>query len=186
MTGAARDKAKDLALAGAIALFAVGGFVFVNPDGVEVFEGPGGLSWRSLPFLYAGLLLALTLLFAGDALRDLLRADRAAPAERPAPEPAGGPSEAVINLRRLATLVVLLAYVAGFSAFGFTLTTPVFLFCMFYVFGRTSLAANAGLALAGSAALWLLFVHILNAPLRGAVWDPVTPALSQALRAIGL
>lgn len=181
MSGAARDKARDLVLAGAIALFAIGGFVFVNPTGVEVFQGPGGLSWRSLPFLYSGLLLALTLLFAAATLRDLLLARRSGAAE--APRERTPPS---VTLRRAATLAVLLLYVAGFTAFGFTLTTPLFLFCMFYVFGRTSLAGNLALALVGGAALWLLFVQILDLPLRGHLWDPVTPALSHALRALGL
>jgi Tripartite tricarboxylate transporter TctB family len=115
---------------------------------------------------------------------------RALGADRAAADPASTPAEVrherLTNMRRLATIVCLGAFVATLPLFGFAVTTPLLLFVLFYVFGRTSLAQNLVLAFVGGLALWVLFVGILKLPLRGTLWDPLTPFLSNFLRSMGL
>ena len=167
----------DLLLAGAFAGFGLCGFLLVNPSGAALFEGPGGISWRTLPFVYSGLLLALTAIFAVQRLVALSRAPLRA-------ERYWHGLDRRVLARRLATLLVLILYVLGFGAFGFTLATPLFLFVMFRIYGLRDPLRNALRALLGGALLWLLFVQALKLPLYGTLWDPITPALFRALHAL--
>ncbi|MEZ5842396.1 MAG: tripartite tricarboxylate transporter TctB family protein [Hyphomicrobiaceae bacterium] len=181
------DRIKDLVTALVLAGVAIGGFLFINPKGAAVTEGPGGLSWRSLPFIYSGLLLALTVVYASISMIGLRRALRnrmdAAVATLEHPPLT---DQRRTDLRRLATVACLVLYATTLPMFGFALTTPVLLLALFFVFGRTNLFANLTLSLLGGFLLWLLFVGILKLPLRGEVFDPLTPFMSNTLRAMGL
>jgi hypothetical protein len=175
MDSARRELVKDLVLAAVLFGVAVGGFLFINPTGAQVHEGPGGLSWRSLPFLYSGLLLVLVILFALSTLLDLWLIGRdEAPrsllgARRPvAPDPTS-------DGRRVLTLAAVIGYAAALKAFGFAIATFVLLFAMLRVLGRKSYLHNGLVALVGTLLLWVLFIGILKLPIEGSIWDPVTP-----------
>lgn len=178
MNSARQERLKDLLLAAVLLVVAVGGFVFINPTGAEVTDGPGGLSWRTLPFLYSGALIVLVALFAASALLDLWligqgRAPRSLFGERP--PVAANP---VADARRIITLACLFAYAAAIKMFGFAIATPVLLFVMLRVLGRRNLLENLAVALIGALLLWILFVGILKLPLSGQTWDPLTPLLN--------
>jgi hypothetical protein len=192
------ETVKDVLLGLAVMGFALGGFLFVNPTDAPVVEGPGGITWRTLPFIYSGLLLALAALFV---ILTLLRgplplspdAGKAAPADGDAANGATGgrdtavaPARWLVGFRRLAVIVILIAYSQALGAFGFAIATPLFLFSLLYVFGRTQPRENALISFIGGFVLWILFAHLLKMPLAGEVWDPVTPALTAAARALGL
>lgn len=193
------EKAKDLTLGLVVLAIAIGGFVFINPTGAAVTKGVGGLTWRTLPFIYSGLLLVFTLLFLGftlfkgaqpvseegEAENEL--AAQAAEIDGPAPEE--GPKLFGFDLadvRRVAVIALLIAYSQAIGAFGFALSTPVFLFAVLYVFGKMKPVENLLVSLIGGAVLWMLFSYLLHMPLTGSVWDPVTPGLNHALRAMGV
>ncbi len=171
---------KDLLTALGLLLFAVGGFVFINPNGSGVFAGPGGMTWRTMPFVYAGLLVVFSLIYVVQSVARI-RAEVAADA-------GDGPSanDKVVLVRRGATLGFLLAYVLLLRVFGFAVMTPLFLFALFRLYGRGHWRGDLGIALVGGLLLWGLFVRVLRLNLDGDVFDPVTPLLFGALRAVGL
>lgn len=195
------DKAKDLTLGLVVLAIAIGGFLFVNPTGAAVTKGVGGLTWRTLPFIYSGLLLVFALLFLGftlfqgkqpvsgeEAIENELAAEAAAidggaADEQQAPKMFGLD---LADLRRLAVIALLIAYSKAIGLFGFAMSTPVFLFAVLYVFGKTKLVENLLVSLIGGAVLWLLFSYLLHMPLTGGAWDPLTPALNHSLKALGI
>ncbi|WP_420393145.1 tripartite tricarboxylate transporter TctB family protein [Acuticoccus sp.] len=179
------ERFKDLLLAGVLALVGVGGFLFINPTGAEVYPGPGGITWRTLPFLYSGLLLGLVALYALSTVRDLLALSRHREPPARLTERAPVRRQPVADARRVATLVALVAYAASIAPFGFAITTPVLLFAMLTILGRRGPASNLAIALVGAALLWVLFVGVLKLPMEGRTFDPVTPALNDLWRATG-
>ena len=176
-----REAARDLALVAALAAIGVGGFLFVNPTGSEVYPGPGGLTRHSLPFIYSGLLLFLVGLLGVSALRRLWRA-RAAPAGAAADD-SGETAGTVI--RRVLCVACILLYALGIETVGFAIATPLLLFATLRILGRRRLGHNLVLALAGGLLLWILFVGVLKLPMTGLVWDPVTPVLNDLYRLTG-
>lgn len=180
------ERYKDLTLITALAVIGVGGYLAINFEETDIYPGAGGLSWRSLPFIYSGLLLLLLALWAGSTLLDIskLRRGAAAPSVLGMPEPKG--STPVAQRRRIAAFVALLAYAWSIGAFGFAISTPVMLFAMLWVFGRRDLRKNLILALIGALLCWILFAGLLKLPLRGDMWDPLTPLLHDLYGLTGL
>ncbi len=193
------EKLKDTALGLMVLAFAIGGFLFVNPTDAPVAEGPGGMSWRTVPLIYSGLLLVLAVLFISITL---LRGpiptevgarepvgEAAGPDGEGDGEPAGPEPERfglrLSTLRRVAVVVVLVIYSQALGAFGFAISTPVFLFVLLHVFGKSNVRENALVALIGGLLLWVLFAHLLHMPLRGDLWDPLSPALTGLMRSLG-
>lgn len=190
------DKTKDLAVGVAVLLFAIGGFVFVNPTHAPLTEGPGGLSWRTIPFIYSGLLLALAVIYLvitavrgavpmEEATAEEAHAHAEADAEAHAPEPMRFGFR-LSTIRRTAVIIALVVYSQAIGAFGFALSTPVFLYVLLHIFGRPRVRENAIVSVVGGLALWVLFDHLLKMPLRGDVWDPLSPALTAAFKAMGI
>ncbi|MEM1048149.1 MAG: tripartite tricarboxylate transporter TctB family protein [Pseudomonadota bacterium] len=178
MNGEVAERIKDLALAAVLALVGIGGFLFINPTGADYSAGPGGLTWRTLPFIYSGLLLFLVGLFAASTLYDLFLIRRGETARSLLGERPRVTGTFVSDSRRVATLVCLVAYAAALKPFGFAIATPVLLFAMLRVLGRRRYGQNLALAVIGGLLLWILFVGVLKLPMRGDFWDPLTPALN--------
>ena len=179
------ETVKDLVLAVALACVGVGGFLFVNPTDAQVFDGPGGMSWRSLPFIYSGLLLFLVAVLAASTLHDTQRLRRgreplALLGERPP-----STSDRRTWMRRALTVAAIFLYAAGIEAFGFAISTPLLLFAMLTVLGQRNFRRSVLLALVGGLLLWILFVGVLKLPMTGLVWDPVTPVLDDLYRMTG-
>lgn len=191
------EKVQEILLGTFVLGIGIVGFVFINPTDAPVTEGPGGLSWRTVPFIYAGLLIALAVVFlAITIIRGPIPVDEVTPeeaeydAEEEAME-AAAPHPTmfgvqIATLRRVAVIVALILYAQAMNAFGFAMTTPLFLFFVLYVFGRTKLGENLLVSIVGGFVLWTLFAHLLKMPLTGHTWDPLTPALGAALRALGV
>lgn len=191
------EKHKEIAIGVFILGFSLVGFLFINPTDAPVSEGPGGLTWQTIPLIYASLLLALAILFLAITIfkgpipvEEITQEEAAFDAEEEAraktsPHPLLFGFD-LSTVRRCAVIVALILYVKGMEAFGFALTTPVFLFVVLYIFGRMKFIENLLVAVIGGAALWLMFAYILKIRLDGVVWDPVSPALSSFLRGMGI
>lgn len=191
------EKCKEIAIGVFILAFSVVGFLYINPTDASVTEGPGGLTWQTIPLIYSGLLMALAILFLATTIfrgpipvEELTSEEATFEAEEDAQENAASNpllfGLEISTARRVAVIAALILYVKGMEAFGFALTTPIFLFLTLYIFGRKKFTENLLVAVIGGAALWLMFAHILRIRLDGNVWDPVSPALSGFLRAMGI
>ena len=174
---------KDLVTALGLLAFAIGAFVFINADGAVVYPGPGGISWRTMPFAYAGGLCILSLIYIAQSWAKIV-AERAETAE--APNPALAEEARLIARRRWVTLGLLLTYAGTLRLVGFAIVTPVFLFLLFRLYARGSWRGDLAVSFIGGLALWVLFVRILRLNLKGTWFDPVTPFLLDALKSVGL
>ena len=149
------ETVKDLALTVVLACIGVGGFLFVNPTGTDVFEGPGGMSWRSLPFIYSGLLLFLVALLGASTLHDMLRLRRGREPMALLGERPPDASDRGTWLKRALTVACIFLYAVGIEAFGFAISTPLLLFVMLAVLGQRNYGRNLLLALVGGLLLWV-------------------------------
>lgn len=181
-----KQKQRDLALALVFVVIAIGGFVFINPSGAKSAPGPGGLTWRSLPFIYSGLIGLLATLIAGAAISDMRRlSQRQEPRDLFGREPDQAPPEMITTVRRILTATGFIAYAAGIRILGFPIATVLLLFAMQFVFGRTDPVANAFIAAFGAIFLWILFAGFLHLPLAGELWDPISPLFSRLMSFTG-
>jgi len=180
------DGMRDLITAVCILVFAVGGFLFINPEGSGVYPGDDGMTWQTMPFIYSGLLLALACVYIIQSLRQIRREAVSPDAYRTEVDPDTAKEEKIIFKRRMITLVMLLVYVSLLRTFGFAVMTPIFLFALFRLFQRGQWKGDALISLVGSFFLWILFVRILHLNLQGGDLDPVTPFLLNSLKLIGL
>lgn len=180
------ERYKDMVLVVVLAFVGIGGFLFINFEDNEAYASLGGLSWRSIPFIYSGLLLGLVGLMGLATVFDImqLRKGLSAPSIFGAPEPTS--STLLSNWRRAISFVAIVVYAWGIGAFGFAISTVFLLFVMFVAFGRRNLLKNLITALIGSLVLWVLFVGILKLPMRGNIFDPVTPVLTSIYKSTGL
>lgn len=191
------EKLKEVAIGIFILGFSVVGFLFINPTDAPVVEGPGGLSWQTIPLIYSGLLMALAILFLAITIfRGPIPVDEITPeeaaveAEEDAQE-AAAPHPMMFGyplavVRRAAVIVALIIYTWAMRDIGFALATPVFLFVVLYIFGRKNFRENVLVSVIGAFAMWMMFAHFLKMPLEGAVWDPVSPFLNSLFRGIGI
>lgn len=185
-----QEKWKDVTLGGFVVGIALAGFIFVNPTDAPVVSQAGGMSWRTLPYIYSGLLLFLACLFIAttilngpipveDHTTEQEQTDKSSEAEDDRI-----PARSMI--RRLLVVVLLIVYSQLLKSFGFALSTPMFLFAIQLTFGNRNVGKNLAVSVIGGGVLWVLFAHLLHMPLRGDVWDPVSPFLTHALHAIGI
>lgn len=189
------ENSKDLILGVFVLAISIGGFLLINPSNAPVAEGPGGVTWRTLPFIYSGLLFLFACLFLGHTIlrrRLLSSPDPAGETENlldagaeSIPQGSHWPDARRAILRRIAIVVLLIAYSQALSAFGFAISTPAFLFAVLFAFGKTDLVQNALVSVVGGLALWFLFSFLLKIPLDGGTWDPLTPALHHLIRSAG-
>ncbi|MEM8854463.1 MAG: tripartite tricarboxylate transporter TctB family protein [Pseudomonadota bacterium] len=177
------EGAKDLVTAIGLFLFALGGFVFINLDGAAAYAGPGGVTWRTMPFIYSGALAFLSVLYMGQSILRIRRELALPPQSVNAEEAA---ERALVLFRRVATLVLLVIYASLLKLIGFAILTPIFLFSLFRLYKNGTVLNDAGLSLVGGFALWVLFVRVLQLNLKGTWFDPVTPFLFSAFKAVGL
>lgn len=179
MSVAVSERVKDLILAVFLAIAGLGGFAFINPSGVAVTFGPGGLSWRTLPFLYSGLLLGMVAIFSVSTIYDLILISRNKEPRALLGEPVPTPTAPITHIRRILTLACMIGFALALEPFGFAIATFVLLFLMLRILGRKKYLNNLATAGIGAFLLWVLFVGILKLPLAGNFWDPITPFLNQ-------
>lgn len=146
-----RDTVKELAVTGLLAAIAVTALVslYTTERPVMSFQYASGLSFNTLPGLYAGLLLFLCLISAASTLFSRKRA-------------AMPPADKKSLIRAAATIVLLLCFVALLGKVFFALLCAGFLCLLFVVYGKRNIVQIAGICLAGAAGLHLIFVTALG------------------------
>lgn len=179
----ATEGGKDLLTAIGILIFALCGFIFLNPEGRSAFAGSDGMTWRTMPLIYTSLLAGLGAIYFWQSVRKIKLERGLELAHVTAQERA---EDRLILFRRVAAIGILLIYVTLMNEFGFAITTPVFMFLLFRLFKRCPWPGDALISLVGSSVLWVLFVRILHLNLKGDTWDPVTPFLLGILKALGI
>ncbi|MDC0738300.1 tripartite tricarboxylate transporter TctB family protein [Cognatishimia sp. SS12] len=177
------DAQKDLLTALCILVFALGGFFFINSEGASVYPGDGGLTWRTLPFIYSGLLTGLSLIYLTQSFHKMRAEDAGAPKARDAAEER---TERIVWVRRIGSLLLLLAFAMTLKVFGFATVVPIFLFLLFRLYQRGRWQTDLMLSIGGGFLLWVLFVPVLKMNLKGGALDVLTPILLKALKAVGL
>lgn len=180
----ASEGMQEVITACAIMLFALGGFVFINPDGANVYPGEGGITWQTMPFVYAGLLLLLGVIYAAQSYKKI-RQEMATPilVEVDAQEV---DDQKKIWFRRVGSLILLLIFVSLLKILGFAVMAPLFLFSLFRLYQRGNWKGDLIISVIGGICLWFLFVPILHMNLKGDDLDPVTPFLLNTLKTLGL
>ncbi|SBW12858.1 membrane hypothetical protein [uncultured Alphaproteobacteria bacterium] len=148
----------------AVAFLAFSVTMYSSIDGIRVFA-PNSASYVNARFFP----YALSIILGGTSLVQLFVAVRNLPDE-------GGAGMSRAGLMRiLASLVLLTAYVASMNALGFVITTAVYIFVQVLLLTpreRFSLRFALGLAVVATAAIHILFVHILTMMLPRAAFLP--------------
>lgn len=178
------DGGKDLVTAICILLFAIGGFVFINSDGANVYPGEGGITWQTMPFVYAGLLLLLGVIYAVQSYKKIQQ-EMATPLSIQV-NAQDVDDQKKIWFRRIGSLILLLIFVSLLKVLGFAIMAPLFLFSLFRLYQRGDWKGDLIISFIGGICLWFLFVPILHMNLKGEDLDPVTPFLLNSLKAVGL
>ena len=163
------DSVKDLVLA--VFLVAFGAFVFFDithtqQAGFSVIES---VSFSTLPSIYAGLLVALAMLYGVNSMRGILRArDQRDVESDETAQPISGTgeqSEKIVAIRTVGTVVTSFVFVLLLEYVNFFVLTTAFLFVMFRLYGQKSLALTGIVAIFGGTAFYVLFIVILKMPI---------------------
>lgn len=163
------DSVKDLVLA--VFLVAFGAFVFVDithtqQAGFSVIES---VSFSTLPSIYAGLLVALAMLYGANSMRGifLARDQRDVESGETAQRISGTgeQSEKIVAIRTVGTVVTSFVFVLLLEYVNFFVLTTAFLFVMFRLYGQKSLALTGIVAIFGGTAFYVLFIVILKMPI---------------------
>ena len=149
-----RPARRDLVTA--VVLVAVGAFIIWKSQAAAdvAFVDAGGVTPGTLPTIYAAILVALSGLMGWQALRGR----------------AVG-KEAVFRLPRrvwgriLGTLALLIAYALLLPVVPFAALTFVFLAGLFLLYGHRRPVTVLATAVLGTAALELVFIHLLGLPI---------------------
>ncbi len=163
------DSVKDLVLA--VFLVAFGAFVFFDithtqQAGFSVIES---VSFSTLPSIYAGLLVALAMLYGANSMRGILQArdqrdvESGETAQRISGT--GEQSEKIVAIRTVGTVVTSFVFVLLLEYVNFFVLTTAFLFVMFRLYGQKSLALTGIVAIFGGTAFYVLFIVILKMPI---------------------
>ncbi len=163
------EKAKDLLLGAS--LLAVGLFaLFSINTSVQIQISSGRtINFATMPSIWAGLLVFLSLLFIANALSEILaeRRRRAEGEGEPTSRDTGWytGNNRITVIRMVGTLVLLIAYIFLLQYANFAALTTIFLFSMFLLYGQTSLKKNAVVAICGGIGFYLLFIYFLKLPI---------------------
>ncbi len=163
------DSVKDLVLA--VFLVAFGAFVFIDithtqQAGFSVIES---VSFSTLPSIYAGLLVALAMLYGANSIRGILLArdqrdvESGETAQRISGT--GEQSEKIVAIRTVGTVVTSFVFVLLLEYVNFFVLTTAFLFVMFRLYGQKSLALTGIVSIFGGTAFYVLFIVILKMPI---------------------
>ncbi len=163
------DSVKDLVLA--VFLVAFGAFVFFDITHTEQagFSVIESVSFSTLPSIYAGLLVALAMLYGANSMRGILQArdqrdvESGETAQRISGT--GEQSEKIVAIRTVGTVVTSFVFVLLLEYVNFFVLTTAFLFVMFRLYGQKSLALTGIVAIFGGTAFYVLFIVILKMPI---------------------
>ena len=164
-----REHVEDLILA--VVLIALGAFVYIDINqtqqvGIVVIES---VSFATMPFIYAVLLVALATLYGANSIRGIVLAiGRREIGDSPIGEQSGedgGTSRRMAAVRTLGTIVMLAVYVGLLEYVNFLALTTAFLFVMFRLYGQKSLGHTGTVAAIGGIAFHVLFIVVLKLPI---------------------
>ncbi|MFQ5936057.1 MAG: tripartite tricarboxylate transporter TctB family protein [Acidiferrobacterales bacterium] len=150
----------------AIGLLVLNDIRSTEHTGYNVIES---ITFATMPSIYAGLLIGLSLLFGATATFEILRERRSkkgtidAAAVRS--EETSGASRKITAVRTVSTVVAVVVYVLLLEYIHFLALTAIFLFVMFQLYGQRSVVGTGAVAIVGAAALHGLFITILKLPI---------------------
>ncbi len=163
------DSVKDLVLA--VFLVAFGAFVYFDITHTEQagFSVIESVSFSTLPSIYAGLLVALAILYGANSMHGILQArdQRDVESGETAQRISGTGEqwEKIVAIRTVGTVVTSFVFVLLLEYVNFFVLTTAFLFVMFRLYGQKSLALTGIVAIFGGTAFYVLFIVILKMPI---------------------
>ena len=162
-----RDRLKDLALAIALAVLGALGYLHIRQEVASGLLEQQDITFATLPSVWCGLLVALSLVYAASVVIDLvrLRARAAEEGRDDAVETAPPRVERRLIVRILVTVVALVGFAALLGEAPFFLLVVAFLAVTLLAYGRPARWQTLVLAVAGGVAFHVLFVWILKLPL---------------------
>jgi Tripartite tricarboxylate transporter TctB family len=158
---------KDVLLA--LALIGIGAVALVSilmTTGERRIMGAEAMTFATMPAIYSGFLIGLSLLFLIGVLRRARSAPNVAahPATPEADAPSG-PSPRTINLRTGGTLLILMLFAGLIEHVHFWVLTTAFLAAMFVLFGQRSIKRVGLVSVCGGTAFYALFILALDLPI---------------------
>jgi hypothetical protein len=147
-----RDTAKEFAVTGILAAIAVAAILslYTTQRSGAHFQYSSGLSFDTLPYVYAGLLLFLCLL---NCVARLCSKKTVVPEAPPVKNSIG---------RAAATILLLFLFISGLEKVWFPVLCAAFLCCLFVVYGKRNRLQIAVISAGGAFALHLVFVVALG------------------------
>lgn len=162
-----RDRLKDLALAIALAVLGVLGYLHIGQEVASGLLEQQDITFATLPSVWCGLLVVLSLVYAASVVIDLARLRAHAAGERREGAAKAEPPrvESRLIVRILVTVVALVVFAALLGEAPFFLLVVAFLAVTLVAYGRPARWPTLALAVAGGAAFHVLFVWMLKLPL---------------------
>lgn len=155
----------DLLLGSAFIVFGAGAIGVISQVERTALASRGILESKTLPTIYAGLLIGLSVLLIANALVRRLAARRTADEAPDVPAPAPG-QRARSALLIVGTVLLVAAYTVALAHVPFFVATSIFLILCMGFYGRRPWWRVVLLGVGGGAALHWLFVAVIQLPLR--------------------
>ncbi|AUN93702.1 tripartite tricarboxylate transporter TctB family protein [Pseudazoarcus pumilus] len=153
----------DLLLGSAFIVLGAGAIGVISQVERTALASRGILESKTLPTIYAGLLIGLSVLLIANALVRRLAARRPADEARDAPLPGQRLRSAVLIV---GTVLLVAAYTVALAHVPFFVATSIFLILCMGFYGRRPWWRVVLLGVGGGAALHWLFVAVIQLPLR--------------------
>lgn len=153
---------QDLAAAVLLAALALFVWFWIRSASATVVVGSGGVTFATMPSIYAAALLILSALLGVQALIRIRQGEVDSSGGAGTPERLKKVTNA---LRFFGTIAALLAYAALLNRLPLAPLTMVFLFGMFWLYGHRRWLPTAVVAIIGGLAVDALFIRALQLPL---------------------
>lgn len=154
------------------ALLVLAGLYWLGADQIRVSILEGGVGAQGVPKALAVTLAVLTMLMIAQSAWQRYRA--------PAPQRAGGADAEATrkHLRALGMLAIGTGYLLLVSVIGYVLAVALLMLTTAAYIGRPLSLRLAGIAAAGAALYYVLFVIFLGIPLPAGIWPGLWRELS--------
>lgn len=122
----------------------------------------GALDYKSLPQIYA---VALILLCTTNIFLIIMKQRKSNQTGSTCESRLNAAPQKIVALRTIGTAALLIAYAAVMPFVPFFVSTAVFLFLLFVLYGKTRLKILLPLTIGGTAFFWFVFIKIASLPI---------------------